>query len=525
MPRDGWGEDGAAGTAEPRGAAGPNVTGGPWDHPPRTPPSRGLHAGAGGAGLLTRGGAARLPDAARVSGVVGGPGAAGVQPAALHGSSRLSQWRGRAGFAPASNYVTPLAPSVVRSTLARDGVGGNRLAPIATVHSCSLIAVFVRRLPPRLGCRVAAVVALAAAARATAAQPAHSQPAHPQPAHPQPARPAAVHGLYVPAAVAGSRPALDSLLDRLRGTSVNAVVLDVKENGVVPYRSRVPLARAVGAVRPVIADLPALLRAVRARGLYPIARIVCFRDPVLAGARPDRAILGRDGRPWLDPAYRQRWVDPYDARVWAYNVALAREAVASGFGEVQWDYVRFPDVPDSVRAGLVFPAAHGRSPAAAIDAFVAGSRLTLGRLGAPVTVDVFGRAITESGDSEGIGQDWDSLATTADAILPMIYPSHYRAGNFDLPDPNAAPYELVRRAMAAAVARTRSLPRARARIRPWLQAFTLGAPPYGGDEVRAQVRGAADAGVREWVLWNAAGEYSDDVLAGVARDRGGRGGP
>ncbi|HEY0780623.1 MAG TPA: putative glycoside hydrolase [Gemmatirosa sp.] len=365
----------------------------------------------------------------------------------------------------------------------------------------------VRRLPARRPLAARCLIAgLATVGLATVARRASAQPRFP----------AAVHGVYIPAAVAGSRPTLDSLLDRLRGTRVDAVVLDVKENGIVPYRSRVPLARAAGAVHPVIADVRALLRAVRARGLYPIARIVCFRDPVLAAARPGWAILGADGQPWLDPTYRQRWVDPYDRRVWAYNVALAREALALGFGEVQWDYVRFPDVPDSTRATLAFPAARGRAPAAAIDAFVASSRRALG---APVTVDVFGRAITESGDSEGIGQNWDSLATVADAILPMVYPSHYVPGNFDLPAPTAAPYELVRRAMAAAVARTRQLPRARARIRPWLQAFTRGEPPYGGDEVRAQVRGAADAGVDEWVLWNATGDYPDAVLAGVARER------
>lgn len=327
---------------------------------------------------------------------------------------------------------------------------------------------------------------------------------------------APVRGVYVPPAVAGSRPALDSLLARLRGTAVNAVVLDVKENGVVPYRSRVPLARTIGAVHPAVADLPALLRTLRTHGLTPIARIVCFRDPVLAAARPAWAIQTRAGRPWLDPTYHQRWVDPYNEQVWAYNVALAREALALGFGEVQWDYVRFPDVPDSVRAQLVFPAAHGRPRATAIRSFVAASRRTLAPLGGAVTADVFGRTITEPDDS-GIGQNWDSLATVTDVILPMVYPALYRAGNFGLPVPNAAPYDLIRRATAAAVTRTGALPAPHARIRPWLQAFTLGDPPYGAAELRAQIAGAHDAGVDEWVLWNADGRYPDALLAGVPR--------
>ena len=220
-------------------------------------------------------------------------------------------------------------------------------------------------------------------------------------------------------------------------------------------------------------------------------------------------------RPLARPTYHQRWVDPYDARVWQYQVALAREALALGFGEVQWDYVRFPDVPDSVRATLTFPAQQGRTRAQAIRAFVATSRRALG--GAPVTADVFGRVITEPEDS-GIGQQWDSLATAADVLLPMVYPALYSRGSFNQPEPNAAPYEVVRQAMRLALMRTAAAPPPRARVRPWLQAFTLGNPPYGPAEVAAQVRGAADAGVHEWVLWNSEGRYPADVLRALPRD-------
>lgn len=218
-------------------------------------------------------------------------------------------------------------------------------------------------------------------------------------------RPASVRGIYVNAHAAGSAVRLDSLLDLADRSSVNTFVIDVKECGEVSYASTVPLVGQIGAARSFIPDLRQVLRALRDHGVYPIARIVCFRDPVLADARPQWAIRTVAGGVWLDPETNRSWVDPYNPNVWAYNVDLAREALAAGFAEIQWDYVRFPDVTDSVRATMVFPAQAGRAAGDAIAEFVAGSRVALASASAPITVDVFGRVVTASGDT-GIGQNF-----------------------------------------------------------------------------------------------------------------------
>lgn len=324
-------------------------------------------------------------------------------------------------------------------------------------------------------------------------------------------RPAVVRGIYVNALAAGSPSRLLSLLDLADHSVVNTFVIDVKERGEVSYASAVPLVGEIGSGRTHIADLPGLLRNLRDHGIYPIARIVCFLDPILAEAQPEWAIRTTDGEIWLDPESNRPWVDPYNSDVWAYNIALAREALAAGFAEVQWDYVRFPDVADSTRATMVFPARRGRSAADAIQEFIAASRLELDEFQAPITADVFGRVITAAGDA-GIGQDWDQMVRVIDVLLPMVYPALYWSGSFGLPDPVAEPYRVVRAAMDSAVTRMRRTEGAIATIRPWLQAFTQGSTVYGPQQIQDQIRAVEDAGLEEWLVWHPESVYPAGVF-------------
>ncbi|MBI4410848.1 MAG: putative glycoside hydrolase [Gemmatimonadetes bacterium] len=322
--------------------------------------------------------------------------------------------------------------------------------------------------------------------------------------------PDAVRGLYLNAWAAGSSRKLAQLVALAERTEINAFVVDVKEGGRVSYRSAVPLAREIGANSSAIPDVGRVLAELGRRGIYPIARIVVFKDPVLARARPDLAIRRADGSLWHDH-HGDLWVDPYNREVWDYNIALAREAVALGFAEVQWDYVRFPDVPASTQRDAVYPAARGRTRALAIREFLRYARQRLAELGVPVTADVFGLTVSAA-DDMGIGQKWELMVDAVDVLLPMVYPSHFARGSYGIGDPNARPYQTVQAAMAYALRRTRAVAGA-ARIRPWLQDFTLGPPRYGAAQVRAQIQAVYDAGIDEWVLWNPASRYSAAALA------------
>ncbi|HZD03746.1 MAG TPA: putative glycoside hydrolase, partial [Longimicrobiales bacterium] len=283
-------------------------------------------------------------------------------------------------------------------------------------------------------------------------------------------------------------------------------------SGYVSYATGVPLAREVGATGQLrIHDLPGLLRRLSEEGIYPIARIVVIKDPILVAARPDLAVQDTAGGVWID-GKDIRWLNAYNREVWDYQVDLAREVARLGFPEIQWDYVRFPDAPRRELDRAAFPGSDGMSKPEAIRAFLGYSRERLSDLGVVVTADVFG--VTTSARDVGIGQIWERMIDAVDVALPMVYPSHYWKGSFGIAEPNAHPYEVVKRALSDALERSAKVEGAGA-TRPWLQAFSLGKPPYGPPEIRAQIQAAYDVGIREWILWNPASRYEEGALEPV----------
>jgi hypothetical protein len=323
-------------------------------------------------------------------------------------------------------------------------------------------------------------------------------------------RPDSIRGLYVNAWAAGSRARMASLLEIARRTEINAFVIDIKESDTyLTYGdSRIELARAIGAhQRPASQWLPELLDSLRAENIYPIARIVVFKDHMLAEKRPDLAIRHRDGGVWKDQRGKP-WVDPYNRVVWDFNVDIAREALEMGFSEIQWDYVRFPDVTATLQRTMSFPAADGRSRAENIRDFVAYSRERLAEYRPAITADVFG-LVTHVANDLGIGQQWELLMPEVEALLPMVYPSHYYAGSYGFSRPVERPYEIVRMALTDAAERTehlRSTGVTVGEVVPWLEAMTATwlspVVRYGPEHLRAQIQATYDAGLKSWVLWN-----------------------
>lgn len=325
-------------------------------------------------------------------------------------------------------------------------------------------------------------------------------------------RPEHVRGVYVNAWSAGSTDRMESLIRLARATEINSLVIDLKDvSGRLSYSSGVKLARSIGAVRgPAIRDPVGLLERLSEEGIYPIARIVIVRDPVLARARPHLAIQHRDGGVWSD-ARGDRWLDPYRWEVWEYHVDLAKEALRMGFPEIQWDYVRFPDVPRSRSLAASYHEG-GRPDPAVIRAFLEYAREELEQVNPDVqiTADVFG--VTTRGGDIGIGQRWRDFIDVVDVALPMVYPSHYWTGSYGIEEPNAHPYFIVHRALRDALRSSEEVEGA-GRVRPWLQDFDLGEPAYGVAEVRAQMYAAYDLGIQEWIFWNPSSRYTREAFA------------
>ena len=302
------------------------------------------------------------------------------------------------------------------------------------------------------------------------------------------------------------------VLDLIARTELNAVVLDVKgDRGWIPYRTEVSLALAAGAQGPVILkDFDGMLAELRGRGIYTIARIVVFKDNVLAQHRRDLAIIdARTRKPWIDRE-GLAWVDPFRTEVWDYNLAIAREAIRKGFDEVQFDYVRFPTDGKLAAARYAKPnSKETRLPA--IAGFLGRARNELGAMGAFVAADVFGYTAFNENDTD-IGQRIEELAPNVDYLCPMVYPSGYHVGIPGYRNPVANPYQVVHESVRLIRKRTAGMP---VHVRPWLQDFkdyAFDRRIFGVPEVRAQIKAADDAGGLGFMLWNPKNDYTGAAL-------------
>ena len=327
-------------------------------------------------------------------------------------------------------------------------------------------------------------------------------------------RPEAVKGVYVSGAVAGNAK-MDEIIELLDATELNAVVIDVKnDDGQLTYIAQEGMAKDIGACVSFVSDMPALLQKLKEHNIYTIARVVAFKDPLLAKARPDLTLKSRDGSTVKEGGLP--WVDPFQSEVRDYLTEIALGAADLGFDEVQFDYVRF----STGKGGddlLVTPASEGKSRADGICEFLDQVSSALEERGVALSADVFGTVIMNRTDADHLGQNYARMGQAVDVICPMVYPSHYASGVFGLEVPDAQPYGTILNIMDRSKTALGKVPEEeRPVVRPWLQAFTATWVPghieYGGEQIRDQIRAVYDMGYSEWILWNAQNNYSADGL-------------
>jgi hypothetical protein len=314
--------------------------------------------------------------------------------------------------------------------------------------------------------------------------------------------PIELRGVHVTMGLASLPGKIDEYLD-LERDGLTALELDVKdENGEVGFvPASVPLASSVGATREYYAPRDVARRA-HERGVYLIGRIVVFEDPVLSRGRPDLAVRRSDGAVWRDAA-GLGWTNPYDRRVWKYNVDVAIAAARAGFDEIMFDYVRFPSDGDVESA--VFRNEGSLAKREAIPAFLRYAKRRLAQYDVRIAAAVFGL----SGARDlGIGQIPKRMAPYVDTVYAMTYPSLFGPGELGLQDPSTSPGATVARALRRFELALRGQD---VLVVPWVQDFSF-TVPYGLDEVRAQIEAARLSGAKGYMLWNAECVYTDGAL-------------
>ncbi len=321
--------------------------------------------------------------------------------------------------------------------------------------------------------------------------------------------PIMIKGIYAGAYTLSEEDEVQRLIELVDETELNAIVLDIKED-VIFYDSQVPFFQDIEGMIVPTYDVQELVAELRERGIYTIARMVIFKDPLVAEGRPDLAVLD-DNTGGLWEGAGVAWVNAFNEELWDANIDLALEVTTLGFDEIQYDYVRFPSDGDLTVANFGLDYSES-ARIGAISEFMKRSYDAIRPTGAKFAADLFG-IIGLKPDDQGIGQKLTALAPYMDYICLMIYPSHYIEGNIiSAPGhPNDYPYETILESLERA---QEQLPdESRLKMRPWLQDFSLpGMSDYGPDEVAAEIQAAEDFGTSGWILWDPTNEYTDEAL-------------
>ncbi|TYS15946.1 GTP-binding protein [Rossellomorea vietnamensis] len=330
--------------------------------------------------------------------------------------------------------------------------------------------------------------------------------------------PDAVRGIYVTGHSAGGSR-FESLIDLMNKTDLNSMVIDIKDDwGNITYQDDQSQYKDIG--KSYIKDPRAMLERLEEEEIYPIARVVVFKDSVLSKAKPELSYL-EGNEVWANGS-GDSFVNPFLKEVWDYNVGIAIEAAKMGFQEIQFDYVRFPEGFEKRDTELKYSMGeyaemdedNVQKRVHAVTDFVAYAKEQLKPYDVDVSVDIFGYTATLP-EAPGIGQNFTKISEHVDVISSMIYPSHWTS-YFGIAKPDLEPYNLIAEYAKLENKKLGELENPPV-SRPWLQDFTaswLGSgnyKQYGKAEVEAQIKALQDQGINEYLLWNAGNSYTESA--------------
>ena len=328
-----------------------------------------------------------------------------------------------------------------------------------------------------------------------------------------------VKGIYVTSnSTQGDK--IDQLIKYVKDAKLNAMVIDVKDDeGNVTMKFNTGN-KLIDKNTMDIADAKPLLKKLKDNDIYPIARIVTFKDTKLAKEHPEWSYKEKDGSVWQN-GKGDGFVNQFVKDVWKYNVSISKEAAKAGFQDIQYDYVRFPEGFENEADQLDYDKgdyknsklSKGDQRVDAVTSYLEYARKELKPYNVKISADVFGYSALVK-NAPGIGQSFPKISKNVDAISSMIYPSHWSPGDFGLEAPDTEPYKTVNRYIQKENNILDSLGKQKPISRPWIQDFTasyLGEGNYKEYDAKAlsdQVQALKDNGVNEFLLWNAGNDYT-----------------
>jgi len=365
--------------------------------------------------------------------------------------------------------------------------------------------------------------------------------------------PLQVKAIYMTSCVAGTPSFRERLLELVRETEINSIILDIKDySGTISFlpenEAWLP---AWQNARCGARDMRELVNLMHEQNIYVIGRITVFQDPFAAEHRPHLAVKKRDGQTNWKDGKGLSFIDVAAREYWDHIIDLATDSYNLGFDELNFDYVRYPS--DGNMQDISFPHTAGsdwpNDKQANLEAFfrylnekldnesrfAAFNHQNTGRASTTpwTSADLFGMTTTNF-DDLSIGQVQERAVPYFDFVAPMVYLSHYPPNYLGLGNPNLVPYKIVYHAMKSGVNRIQasttrmqgflherigtSTPAvyqksvfAADRLRTWIQDFDYGGN-YDIAEVRAQIQASYDAGVMSWMIWAPSNIYTKGAL-------------
>jgi len=327
--------------------------------------------------------------------------------------------------------------------------------------------------------------------------------------------PEKVKGIYITGYTFSRKSRMKEIIDMIERTELNAIVIDIKDpNGYYMFTpeneklKKFPVSKVAfdnDEFRVVMKDL-------QDKNIYTIARVLTFQDDRVARLLPDVALKNTVGSNWTNWKGIE-WLDITSEEAWEIPVLKAREAIALGFDEVQFDYIRFPSDGNISNIAYKNPPEDGKK-FKTLEKFYKYLSKELEDTGVPISIDLFGLTYQTRSNPEydlNIGQRLIDAIPYFDYISPMVYPSHYPTGFLGYKNPAANPYAIVNEAMIEGNKIFASSTNPKAKTRPYLQDFNLGAV-YNASMVRAQINACDDNNTAGWILWDSRNTYTEAGL-------------
>lgn len=176
---------------------------------------------------------------------------------------------------------------------------------------------------------------------------------------------------------------------------------------------------------------------------------------------------------------------------WEKKYKLVKYALSYGASQIQLDYIRYnqKQAPSSKNAEDILKII----------------RWFKSRVDVPLQIDVFG--ISSFGPSKYIGQDIKLFSSSADAICPMVYPSHYEPFRVHA----VTPYQTVYDSLAAIRKQFNNKPLP-FKLIPYIELSNYRYPLSREKKlayIYAQIQAAENANADGWYVWSPQNYYDN----------------